>query len=140
MFSCEFYEISKNTFFYRTPLDDWYSYYLWCSVCYLIDASFSWSKVSSRRRCSSKKKKKKKKTRQNSCNKFVNFTGVHLCHSLLLNKVTPQEFTVNLPTFFRIAFLQNNSERLVLVVSSLNRLNFGKWDFLESFKSRECIH
>ena len=56
-------------------------------MLHLVDQS----EVSSRRRCSSKKKEKKKERKTHNKKtvaiNFANFTGVHLCHNVFLNKV-----------------------------------------------------
>ena len=37
LFSCEFFEISRNTFFHRTPLGDCFWFEIWQITCYLKD-------------------------------------------------------------------------------------------------------
>ena len=61
---------------------------------------------------------------------FTKFTGKHLCHSLSFNKVTCLRpatlskkrlwhscFPVNFAKFLKTPFLQNNSERVLLMVN-----------------------
>ena len=114
MFSCEFCEISKNTFPYRTPLGD--CFYRKVKLRLLANNA---SLRSSRRELFS--------VRKGVLKNFTKFMGKHLCLVLFFNKVAGLRpaavlknrlwhrcFPVNFVKFLRTPFLQNNSGRLLL--------------------------
>ena len=158
MFSCQFYETLK------IPL---FAEYLWTATFIPFPITFQtipiiydvlcviWlmlhlvdqSEVSSRRRCSSKKKKKKERKTHNKKTvaiNFANFTGVHLRHNVILNKVAGcQPATLastkgiygKLTNIFQNSFFTEHFWATGFGSLVHSRLNL---DFLESFKSREC--
>ena len=106
VFSCEFYEISKNNFFHRTPL-----------------VAASW--------CLTRKffllLRKQKQPPEVLCKNFAKFTEKHLWQRLFFNKVAGLRpatllkksfwhmcFSMNFPKFLRTPFLQSTSGRLLL--------------------------
>ena len=129
MFSCEFYEISKNTFYCKTSLvaasgKSQKSFgFLTFSWGIEIEHEVKWVKfseklllqtlcfISSHRSCSVKK------CVLRNCAKF---TGKHLCQSLIFNKELTTLFKkryrcfhVNFAKFLRTHFLRNTSGPLL---------------------------